>query len=758
MVPTSSLSRRVSQSLFLIGLVPAIILALVNLKTLKDLADTKGAELVSQSITLGELINRNLFERYGDVQAFGYNQAIHDRESWYKVGSEVNQIAKVMNDYVKSYGVYTLSVLVDLNGQVIAVNDRDATGEKIDSKFLYAVSFKDHSWVKDAIEGRFYTEPGMITGSVVEDAYFDPIVKQIYEGDGYTLGFAAPVRDAEGKTIAVWKNFTNFNVIEEILWTSQKSLKKYGYPRTDFVLIGKDGIILAQSDHIKSDEDKFERSSNIGQDNLVENGLHSDLGLAENISGLGQQIDPDSRASQLVAFSRLEPTLGFKGMQWSALIKVNRSDVLADLIAIERILFGLLVATIGVLIFCTRKIAKLLVTPLQNILEEFKKTSELLDSSSVQILDLSQDLAAGSTEQAAAIQESVASMTEMSGMISQTSDLTQRSRVASSKMAEGSQIGAATMQNMVRAMETIQASNAQLQNMVDVISQISSKTAVINDIVFKTQLLSFNASIEAARAGQHGRGFAVVAEEVGHLAELSGHAAKEIESLIDQSKKEVSQIVEMTLARVTEGHRVSNESLNIFSKLTSSISEVDNQIEGIAQATKEQNLGIKQSSIALSEMDNIAQKTRDIAQEASSCSVQLGQENQKLKFLLASFDSLLNGRKLDAALKINSKKEILDIRPVERKAVASSEVKPKPIPVKVRKSISTKQNMLSRSPSLKSSPVTEAQAEPASSKAMPPGEATDIAERLIKKKAEGKLVSLEDETPAHSLDNFTPMT
>ncbi len=756
MVSTSSLSRRVSQALFLIGLVPAIILALVNLKTLKDLADTKGSELVSQSITLGELINRNLFERYGDVQAFGYNQAIHDRESWYKVGSESNQIARVMNDYIKSYGVYTLSLLVDLNGQVIAVNDRNATGEKIESKFLYALSFKDHTWVKDAIEGRFYTEQGMINGSVVEDAYFDPIIKQIYKGDGYTIGFSAPVRDSEGKTIAVWKNFTNFNVIEEILWTSQKSLKKYGYPRTDFVLIGKDGTVLAQSDHVNGEEDKFERSPKVGQDNFVKNGVYSELELAENMSGLSHQIDPDSGASQLVAFSRLEPTLGFKGMHWYALIRVNRSDVLADLIAIERILFGLLVATIGVLIFCTRKIAKLLVTPLQNILEEFKKTSKLLDSSSVQILDLSQELAAGSTEQAAAIQESVASMTEMSGMISQTSDLTQRSRVASSKMAEGSQIGATTMQNMVRAMESIQASNTQLQNMVDVISQISSKTAVINDIVFKTQLLSFNASIEAARAGQHGRGFAVVAEEVGHLAELSGHAAKEIESLIDQSKKEVSQIVEMTLARVTEGHRVSNESLNIFSKLTSSISEVDNQIEGIAQATKEQNLGIKQSSIALSEMDNIAQKTRDIAQEASSCSVQLGQENQKLKFLLTSFDSLLNGRKLDADPKIDPREENLDILAVPGRAIAVSEVKPKPPSVKAQKSISKKPNILSKS--LKSSSVTEAQVETVPPKAMPPGEASEIAERLIKKKAEGKLAKLEDETPAHSPDNFTPMT
>ncbi|MBC7465119.1 MAG: hypothetical protein H7256_03945 [Bdellovibrio sp.] len=48
--------------------------------------------------------------------------------------------------------------------------------------------------------------------------------------------------------------------------------------------------------------------------------------------------------------------------------------------------------------------------------------------------------------------------------------------------------------------------------------EIGNKTKVINDIVFQTKLLSFNASVEAARAGEHGKGFAVVAEEVGKLA------------------------------------------------------------------------------------------------------------------------------------------------------------------------------------------------------------------------------------------------
>ena len=72
------------------------------------------------------------------------------------------------------------------------------------------------------------------------------------------------------------------------------------------------------------------------------------------------------------------------------------------------------------------------------------------------------------------------------------------------------------------------------------ISEIGNKTKVINDIVFQTKLLSFNASVEAARAGEHGKGFSVVAEEVGNLAHMSGNSAKEITQLLESSINRVN--------------------------------------------------------------------------------------------------------------------------------------------------------------------------------------------------------------------------
>ena len=83
-------------------------------------------------------------------------------------------------------------------------------------------------------------------------------------------------------------------------------------------------------------------------------------------------------------------------------------------------------------------------------------------------------------------------------------------------------------QSQKDTIETLDTTASDVKNMMTLIETINQKTSVINDIVFQTKLLSFNASVEAARAGEHGKGFAVVAEEVGNLAQMSGNAAQEI--------------------------------------------------------------------------------------------------------------------------------------------------------------------------------------------------------------------------------------
>ncbi len=124
------------------------------------------------------------------------------------------------------------------------------------------------------------------------------------------------------------------------------------------------------------------------------------------------------------------------------------------------------------------------------------------------------------------------------------------------------------------AMDEISQANTKLQSIVSLIEEIRNKTKVINDIVFETRLLSFNASIEAARAGVHGKGFAVVAEEVGKLASMSGKAADEIRALLETSTQEVDRAVKQTSDRVSLGKTASSECQAAFGDMYGTLEKI----------------------------------------------------------------------------------------------------------------------------------------------------------------------------------------
>lgn len=139
----------------------------------------------------------------------------------------------------------------------------------------------------------------------------------------------------------------------------------------------------------------------------------------------------------------------------------------------------------------------------------------------------------------------------------------------------------------VRANETLQAAEVgygAINKSITAIGRIesgSSKVAeivqVISDIASQTNLLAFNAAIEAARAGQHGVGFSVVAAEVRKLAERSANAAKEITDLIADSARQVG-----------EGSKVSVEAANSFEGILSNVKSTVSNVDRIAQEAKEQ--------------------------------------------------------------------------------------------------------------------------------------------------------------------------
>lgn len=275
------------------------------------------------------------------------------------------------------------------------------------------------------------------------------------------------------------------------------------------------------------------------------------------------------------------------------------------------------------------------------LFERVKEAIQQLSSGANEMMAISTQQASGATEQSSAVQQATTTSEEIAITAKQVAENALRVEALAEQTSSVSLNGTVATENAIDGMN-------QLKNQVQAIAtamlqlgensqKIGGIVDIIDEISDQTNLLSLNAAIEAAGAGEAGKRFSIVANEVKRLAERTADATTQIKGLIEQIQKATN----VTIMLTEDGTKDVDRASNLVTNVAEELARITQMVHDTASAASEIKMSTQQQTTACEQMAETIFEVRDVATQVATGAQETERATNELLQLAESLRDLM---------------------------------------------------------------------------------------------------------------------